>query len=153
MDDLTKLENDLDRLSNCFLNSIHNLQRYAPIINLSNEENMEESVEHKERLAIENIENYNENKEKFNELVNSHTEEINKIFEEIDLRINGLKEQEEYTKTDMELKNEIKALKQQNEDMGKELNDKIKQTEDIINNIKKESQYDMHIQRSRNKFQ
>jgi hypothetical protein len=153
MDDLTQLEVNLDKLSNLFLNSIHTLQRYAPIISIDGEENMEGSVEHKDRLAIENIDNYDENKEKYDELVGSHANDINKVFYDIDDIINKLKGQEEYTKTDMELKNEIKSLKQQNEDMSKELLDKIKQTEDIINNIKKESEYDMHIHRSRNKFQ
>jgi DNA repair exonuclease SbcCD ATPase subunit len=153
MDDLTKLEVGLDKLSSMFLSSIHTLQRYAPIISINGEDNMENSAEHKERLAIENIENYNENKEKYDELVNTHANDINKLFNELDYVINNLKSQEEYTKTDVELKNEIKSLKQQNEEMVKELNDKIKLTEDIVNNIRKESEYDLHINRSRNKFQ
>jgi chromosome segregation ATPase len=153
MDELTKLEVGLDKLSSAFLDSIHSLQRYAPIINVNGEENMESSKEHLDRLNFENIDNYNENKEKYDELVNKQIEEINKYFNDLDETINNLKSQEEYIKSENELKNEIKSLKEENEDRVKELKDKVKQTEDIINNIKKESEYDMHIHRSRNKFQ
>ncbi len=147
MDDLIKLETNLEKLSSLFLYSVDNLQRYAPVISQIDEPNMENSEEHKERLKVERLDNYNENKDNYSELVNKYSNDINDTFADINQIINSLRGQEEYTMSEDELIRNIKSLKEANEDKIKDVNDKIKQTEDIINNINKENELNMHLSR------
>ncbi len=147
MDDLIKLETNLEKLSSLFLFSVDNLQRYAPIVSEGEEPKMEDSEEHKERLKVERLENYNENKDNYKELIAKYSKDINDTFTDISQIINSLRCQEEYTIPEEELLRNIKSLKETNDDKIKDVNDKIKQTEDIINNINKENELNMHLSR------
>lgn len=147
MDEITKLELELEKLSSNFYNSIHAIQRYAPLVSLENEENMENSKENKDRIEIEKIDNYQETKENYNNLIQSKTDEINNCFNTILGIVNELKNKEEYTKSEEELKRSLKNLREMNEIKIKNVNEKIKHTEEIVNNIKKENEINMHILR------
>lgn len=147
MDDLTKLEEQLEKLSGLFFQSINTMQRYAPLINHENEQNMEDSEMNVERIKYENIDDYQENKENYQGLIDQKSREINDTFQSMSTILNNFKKDEEYMKPEEELIRSIKSLKESNDSKIKNLNDKIKQTEDIINNIKKENELNMHILR------
>lgn len=145
MDDLTKLEANLEKLSGLFFNSINLLQRYAPLVRKEGEEDMENSAENVERIRVENIENYQENKENYTKLIADCTKDVNSTFEEINTVVEHLKEDINYGKTEEELIQEIKALRENNEAKVKTLNEKVKLAEDIVDHIKNENEMNMHL--------
>lgn len=139
MDDLVKLELNLEKLSSSFCNSLYAIQMHAPLLRLENEEDMEASKQNLDRIKVEKIENYEENKKNYQQLISNKSQEINSLFEEIHNNLNSLRDKEEYKKTDEELKKNLRNLKDWNELKIKNINDKIKHVDDIIYNIKKES--------------
>lgn len=139
MDDLVKLELNLEKLSSSFCNSLYAIQMHAPLMRFENEEDMEASKQNLDRIKVEKIENYEENKKNYQQLISNKSQEMNSLFEEIHNNLNSLKDKEEYKKTDEELKKNLRNLKDWNELKIKNINDKIKHVDDIIYNIKKES--------------
>jgi hypothetical protein len=139
MDDLVKLELNLEKLSSSFCNSLYAIQMHAPLLRFENEEDMEASKQNLDRIKVEKIENYEENKKNYQQLISNKSQEMNSLFEEIHNNLNSLKDKEEYKKTDEELKKNLRNLKDWNELKIKNINDKIKHVDDIIYNIKKES--------------
>lgn len=139
MDDLTKLEMGLEKLSMMFFNSLNEVQRYAPLVNLDNEVSMENSKENLDRIQYEKIENYDENKKNYQSLLEGKSVDINNTFSEIHGAIDNLRSNGDFKKTDEELRKNLKDLKEWNELKIKSINDKVKHIEEIVNNIKKES--------------
>ena len=138
MDDLTKLEIDLEKLSGMFFLSLDEVRKYAPLIPLENEDSMENTKENTDRIQIERIENYEEGRKNYQENLVNKSLEINNTFSNIMSVLSELKSKDEYQKTDEELKKNLKDLKEWNELKIKSINDKIKNIEEIIGNIKKE---------------
>ncbi len=137
MDELSTLEQQLEILSSNFLNSIQNIQKYAPFINMENEENFENSQENKQRIEIEKIENYEDIKQNYNKLIEDSASEIKNNFNNIYKTLISLKEKEEFMFTEQEIIDQIKELREKNEIKVNYIKDKVKNTEDIINNISK----------------
>jgi hypothetical protein len=150
MDDLTKLESNLEKLSHLFFDSVIFVQKYAPLINGNLEENMEMSETNMERIKVENIQNYKENRESYDQTLTDKAAELNNTFNEINNIIDNIKKDELYEKTEDELITQIKNLRENNESKVKILTEKIRQTDDIINNIKKENEINMHLLRYTN---
>lgn len=137
MDELSKLEEELENLSFKFHNSIQTIQKYAPLISLDNEENMENSEENKRRVEFEKLENYDNIKENYDKLVKDSSNEINDNFINIFEVLNKLKEKDEFMYTEEDLIKKIKDLRDTNEIKVNLIKEKVKQTEEIINNISK----------------
>lgn len=137
MDELSKLEEELENLSNKFLNSIQSIQKYAPFINKENEENMESSEDNKRRIEVEKIENYEEMRQKYDKLIDDSAKDIGNNFNGIFKILNNLKEKEEFMFTEQEIIDQIKELREKNEMKVNYIKDKVKQTEEIMNNISK----------------
>jgi len=137
MDELSKLEQHLETLSSNFLNSIQNIQKYAPFINKENEENMENSQENKQRIEVEKIENYDEMRKNYEKLIDDSANEIGNNFNNIYNTLNKLKEKEEFMFTEQEIIDQIKELREKNEIKVNYIKEKIKNTEEIMNNISK----------------
>jgi hypothetical protein len=152
-DDLSKLETELEHLSSLFFDSVNQIQKYAPLQAKDNEEKMENSIQNQERIAIERIDNYQENKDNYENLIQTKANEINECFSSLSDIVNQMKTKEEFLITDDELKKNLKNLKESNELKVKAINDKIKSTEEVINNIKKENEINMHLLRYSNMFQ
>ena len=142
MDELTKLELELEKLSSMFFNSLNEVQRNAPLVNLENEEIMEESKENQDRMVVEKI----SPTKNYPNLINEKSSEINDTFENLNKLIYILRESEEYKKTDEELKKNLREMKDWNDLKIKSVNDKIKHIEDVINHVKKENDIsNMHM--------
>lgn len=137
MDELSNLEEELENLSNKFLNSIQSIQKYAPFINKENEENMENSEDNKRRIEVEKIENYDEMRHNYDKLVDDSAKDIGNNFNSIFKILNNLKEKEEFMFTEQEIIDQIKELREKNEMKVNYIKDKVKQTEEIISNISK----------------
>ena len=137
MDELSKLEEELENLSNKFLNSIQSIQKYAPFINKENEENMENSEDNKRRVEVEKIENYEEMRQNYDKLIDDSAKNIGVNFNGIFKILNNLKEKEEFMYTEQEIIDQIKDLREKNEMKVNYIKDKVKQTEEIMNNISK----------------
>jgi hypothetical protein len=139
MDELTRMEIQLEKLSTSFVNTLDIVQKYAPLARTENEEDMENSTQNLDRMNVEKLENYEENRKNYATIIETKSNEMNGLFEEIKSIINGMREKEEYKQTDEELKNNLRNLKEWNELKVKTITDKTKHVEDIINSIKKES--------------
>jgi len=137
MDELSKLEEELENLSNKFLNSIQTIQKYAPFVNKENEENMENSEDNTKRIEIEKIENYDEIKKNYDKLIDDSSKEIGNNFNNIFKILNSLKLKEEFILTEGEIIEQIIELREKNEMKVNFIKEKVKQTEDIMNNISK----------------
>jgi len=137
MDELSKLEEELENLSYKFLNSIQSIQKHAPFISKKNEENMENSEDNKRRIEVENIENYEEMRKNYDKLIDDSAKDIGNNFNSIFKVLNNLKEKEQFMYTEQQIIDQIKELREKNEMKVNYIKDKVKQTEEIINNISK----------------
>jgi methyl-accepting chemotaxis protein len=137
MDELSKLEEELENLSHKFLNSIQSIQKHAPFISKKNEENMENSEDNKRRIEVEKIENYEEMRKNYDKLIDDSAKDIGNNFNSIFKVLNSLKEKEQFMYTEQQIIDQIKELREKNEMKVNYIKDKVKQTEEIINNISK----------------
>ena len=137
MDEITSLEEQIEKLSLKFYDSISNVQKLAPLINYPNEENLENSQENKKRMEFEQIENYDENKENYQRTIEENAVEIGNTFDNLFSLLNSLTEKEEFMYSEEEIIEKIKNLKDVNEQKAKLITDKVKQTEEVITNIEK----------------
>ena len=110
MDEISLLEQLIEKLSLKFYDSLSNIQKLAPLVNYPNEENMENSQENKNRMEFEQIQNYEENKENYQRIIEESAQEIGNCFDNLFLTLNTLTEKEgvsdvNATKIEMEIKN------------------------------------------------
>jgi hypothetical protein len=138
MDDLTKLEMNLEKLSEMFFSSLEDVRKFAPLISLENEENMENSKENLERIQYERLDNYEAGRKNYESNLVNKSIEINNTFGNIFSTLEELRGKDEFQNTDEELKKNLKDLKEWNELKIKSINDKIRHVEDIVNGIKRE---------------
>ncbi len=138
MDDLTKLEINLEKLSSLFFSSLEQVRKYSPLIPNKNEESMDNSKMNLDRINFEQIENYEEGKQNCEIKIKENSNSINDTFQSIFTVLEDLKTQEDFQKTDEELKRNLKDLKEWNELKIKSISDKMKYMEDLVGNIKKE---------------
>jgi len=137
MDELSKLEEELENLSYKFLNSIQSIQKYAPFISKENEENMENSEDNNRRIEVEKIENYHEMRQNYDKLIDDSAKDFGNSFNDIFKILNSLKEKEEFMFTEKEIIDQIKELREKNELKVNYIKDKVKQTDEIMSNISK----------------
>lgn len=138
MEDLTKLEMNLEKLSEMFFSSLEDVRKFAPLISMENEENMENSKENLERIQYEKLENYEEGRKNYDNNLVSKSIEINQTFGNIFSTLEQLRGKDEFQNSDEELKKNLKDLKEWNELKIKSITEKIRHVEDIVNGIKRE---------------
>jgi hypothetical protein len=138
MDDLTKLEMNLEKLSEMFFTSLEEVRKYAPLVALENEDSMENSKENLDRIQYERIENYEEGRKNYESNLVNKSIEINKTYGNIFSTLDELRAKDEFQNTDEELKKNLKDLKEWNELKIKSIKDKVGHIEEIIGGIKKE---------------
>ena len=83
MDEISLLEQQIEKLSLKFYDSLSNIQKLAPLVNYPNEENMENSQENKNRMEFEQIQNYEENKENYQRIIEESAQEIGNCFDNL----------------------------------------------------------------------
>ena len=121
---LEKLEKKFARMSELFTSSVNELRTYVP---LDGEENMANSQMNKDRIMVENIQNYEINSKNYDEIVKRNAESMNSLFDEIGYMINELKNNTVFnTTSDEDLKNNLEQLKNANNNQAKIVQDKIK---------------------------
>ena len=77
---LEKLEKKFAKVSELFTTSVNELRTYVP---LDGEENMANSQMNRDRIQVENIQNYEINSKNYNEIVKRNAESMNNLFDEI----------------------------------------------------------------------
>ena len=143
-DVLEKLEKKFAKVSELFTTSVNELRTYVP---LDGEENMANSQMNRDRIQIENIQNYEINSKNYNEIVKRNAENMNSLFDEIGYMINELKNNTVFnTTTDEDLKNNLEQLKNANNNQAKIVQDKIKSLDELIHRVKTESEIDKQFE-------
>ena len=143
---LEKLEKKFAKVSELFTSSVNELRTYVP---LDGEENMANSHMNRDRIQVENIQNYEINSKNYNEIVKRNAESMNNLFDEIGYMINELKNNTVFnTTTDEDLKNNLEQLKNANNNQAKIVQDKIKSLDELIHRVKTESEIDKQFENS-----
>ena len=141
---LEKLEKKFARMSELFTSSVNELRTYVP---LDGEENMANSQMNKDRIMVENIQNYETNSKNYDEIVKRNAESMNSLFDEIGYMINELKNNTVFnTTSDEDLKNNLEQLKNANNNQAKIVQDKIKSLDELIHRVKTESEIDKQFE-------
>ena len=141
---LEKLEKKFAKVSELFTSSVNELRTYVP---LDGEENMANSQMNRDRIQVENIQNYEINSKNYNEIVKRNAESMNNLFDEIGYMINELKNNTVFnTTTDEDLKNNLEQLKNANNNQAKIVQDKIKSLDELIHRVKTESEIDKQFE-------
>ena len=141
---LEKLEKKFAKVSELFTTSVNELRTYVP---LDGEENMANSQMNRDRIQVENIQNYEINSKNYNEIVKRNAESMNNLFDEIGYMINELKNNTVFnTTTDEDLKNNLEQLKNANNNQAKIVQDKIKSLDELIHRVKTESEIDKQFE-------
>jgi hypothetical protein len=141
---LDKLEKKIAKVSELFTTSVNELRTYVP---LDGEENMANSQMNRDRIQVENIQNYEINSKNYNEIVKRNAESMNNLFDEIGYMINELKNNTVFnTTTDEDLKNNLEQLKNANNNQAKIVQDKIKSLDELIHRVKTESEIDKQFE-------
>ena len=127
---LDNIQMQLKIINNTFSESLMHIKNFSPFIEKGSEQNME-----KEQHGFRNLENYEENRKKFDETLNSFGDQMNKHFEQILEMIKKLKNFEEFNMTESQLKEKLNKLKEENKIANEEMNKKLKNIENIYNDL------------------
>ena len=91
-DDLSNLENEIQKISKKFADSFAFINDYSPFLpENNNEKNMENSKQNQERIKFEKINDYELNRQNFENNIQNYSTEIDNIFNNISNLINNLK--------------------------------------------------------------
>lgn len=149
-DDLQNLEKELCKVSELFYHSLDDLRFYSPFINLENEENYQNSKQNQERIAFEQIQNYQDKVNENNQMIDDYASKMNKLFDNISGIINTMKTREEFKVDDEELNKNLKKLKEANTTKAQIVSEKVKYINDLVCRIKIEKDIDMNIKEKGN---
>ena len=127
---LDNIQMQLKIINNTFSESLMHIKNFSPFIEKGSEQNME-----KEQHGFRNLENYEENRKNFDETLNSYGDQMNKHFEQILEMTKKLKNIEEFNMTESQLKEKLNKLKEENKIENEEINKKLKNIENIYNDL------------------
>ena len=127
---LDNIQMQLKIINNTFSESLMHIKNFSPFIEKGSEQNME-----KEQHGFRNLENYEENRKNFDETLNSYGDQMNKHFEQILEMTKKLKNFEEFNMTESQLKEKLNKLKEENKIANEEMNKKLKNIENIYNDL------------------
>ena len=127
---LDNIQMQLKIINNTFSESLMHIKNFSPFIEKGSEQNME-----KEQHGFRNLENYEENRKNFDETLNLYGDQMNKHFEQILEMTKKLKNFEEFNMTESQLKEKLNKLKEENKIANEEMNKKLKNIENIYNDL------------------
>ena len=127
---LDNIQIQLKIINNTFTNSLNHIKIFSPFIEKGTEQNME-----KEQHDFRKFENYDENRENFDETLKSFGDQMNNHFDQLLEMTKKLKKFEEFNMTENQLKEKLNKLKEQNEIANDEMNKKLKNIENIFNEL------------------
>ena len=88
-----------------------------------------------EQHNFRNLENYEENRQKFDETLTSFGDQMNNHFDQLLEMTKKLKNFEEFNMTENQLKEKLNKLKEQNKIANEEMSKKLKNIENIFNDL------------------
>ena len=127
---LDNIQMQLKIINNTFSDSLKHIKNFSPFIEKGSEQNMEN-----EQHGFRNLENYEENRKNFDETLNSYGDVMNKHFDQILEMTKKLKNFEEFNMTESQLKEKLNKLKEENKIANEEMNKKLKNIENIYNDL------------------
>ena len=127
---LDNIQMQLKIINNIFTDSLSHIKNFSPFIEKGTEQNMEN-----EQHNFRNLENYEENRQKFDETLTSFGDQMNNHFDQLLEMTKKLKNFEEFNMTENQLKEKLNKLKEQNKIANEEMSKKLKNIENIFNDL------------------
>ena len=127
---LDNIQKELKIINETFNNSLMHIKNFAPFIEKGSEQNMEN-----EQHGFRNLENYEQNRENFDNALLTYGNQMNEHFDKLLEMTKKLKNYEEFNMTENQLKEKLNKLKDQNIKANEEMNKKLKNIENIFNEL------------------
>ena len=128
---LDNIENELQSINKTFLDSLKNIETFAPFINKGKETNMENTDNNNFRT----IPNYEQERNNFDNTINTYSDKMNEHFNKILDLTNQLKKFDEFNLKEEDLKKKLEKLKQKNINSNMKMENKLQSIEKIYNEL------------------
>ena len=110
------------------------IKNFSPFIEKGSEQNMEN-----EQHGFKNLENYEQNRENFDNALLTYGNQMNEHFDKLLEMTKKLKNYEEFNMTEKQLKQKLENLKEDNKKANEEMSKKLKNIDNIYNNLNADS--------------
>ena len=110
------------------------IKNFSPFIEKGSEQNMEN-----EQHGFRNLENYEQNRENFDNALLTYGNQMNEHFDKLLEMTKKLKNYEEFNMTEKQLKQKLENLKEDNKKANEEMSKKLKNIDNIYNNLNADS--------------
>ena len=130
---LDNIQKELKIINDSFNMAIGHIKNFSPFVEQGSEQHME-----KEHNNFQNLENYAQNREEFDETLLSLGNQMNEHFDKIFEMTKNLKNYEEFNMTENQLKEKLNQLKEMNKNANEEMNKKLKNIDNIFNDLNAE---------------
>ena len=127
---LDNIQMQLKIINNTFSESLMHIKNFSPFIEKGSEQNMEN-----EQHGFRNLENYEQNRENFDNALLTYGNQMNEHFDKLLEMTKKLKNFEEFNMTESQLKEKLNKLKEENKIANEEMNKKLKNIENIYNDL------------------
>ena len=131
---LDNIQKELKLINETFNNSLMHIKKFAPFIEKGSEQNMEN-----EQHGFRNLENYEQNRENFDNALLTYGNQMNEHFDKLLEMTKKLKNYEEFNMTEKQLKQKLENLKEDNKKANEEMSKKLKNIDNIYNNLNADS--------------
>ena len=131
---LDNIQKELKLINETFNNSLMHIKNFSPFIEKGSEQNMEN-----EQHGFRNLENYEQNRENFDNALLTYGNQMNEHFDKLLEMTKKLKNYEEFNMTEKQLKQKLENLKEDNKKANEEMNKKLKNIDNIYNNLNADS--------------
>jgi len=131
---LDNIQKELKLINETFNNSLMHIKNFSPFIEKGSEQNMEN-----EQHGFRNLENYEQNRENFDNALLTYGNQMNEHFDKLLEMTKKLKNYEEFNMTEKQLKQKLENLKEDNKKANEEMSKKLKNIDNIYNNLNADS--------------
>ena len=131
---LDNIQKELKIINETFNNSLMHIKNFSPFIEKGSEQNMEN-----EQHGFRNLENYEQNRENFDNALLTYGNQMNEHFDKLLEMTKKLKNYEEFNMTEKQLKQKLENLKEDNKKANEEMSKKLKNIDNIYNNLNADS--------------
>ena len=131
---LDNIQKELKLINETFNNSLMHIKNFSPFIEKGSEQNMEN-----EQHGFRNLENYEQNRENFDNAILTYGNQMNEHFDKLLEMTKKLKNYEEFNMTEKQLKQKLENLKEDNKKANEEMSKKLKNIDNIYNNLNADS--------------
>ena len=131
---LDNIQKELKLINETFNNSLMHIKNFSPFIEKGSEQNMEN-----EQHGFRNLENYEQNRENFDNALLTYGNQMNEHFDKLLEMTKKLKNYEEFNMTEKQLKQKLENLKEDNKKTNEEMSKKLKNIDNIYNNLNADS--------------